>query len=57
MIRVLNYLQNKPKFANMCYVKPEIQAFHSHVIANKVTNPPFSGAVNKIRDHNIRPVE
>ena len=47
MTRILNYLQNKTKFADLCCVKPEIQAFHSHGIVKNVTNPPFSGAQYK----------
>ena len=51
MTRILNYLQNKTKFADLCCVKPEIQAFHSHGIVKNVTNPPFLGAQYKKRDH------
>ena len=50
MTRILNYLQNKTKFADLCCVKPEIQAFHSHGIVKNVTNPPFLGAQYKKHD-------
>ena len=57
MTRILNYLQNKTKFADLCCVKPEIQAFHSHGIVKNVTNPPFLGAQYKKRDHILKQLQ